>query len=315
MTHKRYAAKKTRRKMLPTSSTLSVRDVIALYLRHSKATDKHCRNALAHREGTLARFCTTYGDVLVSDCAPYHLSDWIENNPSWRKVSTRRSNANIVRAAFQWAFEQERIQRNPFRNVRYDQGERRPDMPDHVLERVATLGNKPFERAIWFLRYTGCRLTELCNAKWADVDLTDPEKAVWTIHLHKSRKHTGKAKKVALVPEAVDVLKTVLKGAGLFAPDPASHIFTNTRGTPWTASGLGKQFNRLKEKHHIETPATLHGVRHRFGTAAIAAGAPIKLVSEQLGHASVTITESYYVDLRGEMDSIRAAVRLGIPAK
>jgi len=41
-------------------------------------------------------------------------------------------------------------------------------------------------------------------------------------------------------------------------------------------------------------PITLHGVRHSSATAALAAGEPLTVVSERLGHASSSITANLY---------------------
>lgn len=274
-------------------------------------------------------------DLDVRDARPYHLTDWIEAHPSWKSVSTRRSKADQVKAAFSWAEEQGRIDRNPFKQVRYREAERRPDLPDDTLERVCRLANKRYEEALRFLRLTACRLTELCEAEWADVDL---DRGVWTIPRHKSRRFTGRAKVVALVPEAVELLRSLGKSsleAGAAAPNTSAapvdvrganvpadapvvvtgHIFRNNRGTPWTRRTLGQQLRRMKERFGIRTPASLHGIRHRFGTCAVAAGAPIKLVAQQMGHSSVTTTERFYVNLSGEIEAIRAAAEKGLPKK
>jgi len=34
----------------------------------------------------------------------------------------------------------------------------------------------------------------------------------------------------------------------------------------------------------------LHGIRHSYATAALAAGEPLKVVAERLGHASTSIS-------------------------
>jgi integrase len=36
--------------------------------------------------------------------------------------------------------------------------------------------------------------------------------------------------------------------------------------------------------------AILHGIRHSYATAALAAGEPLKVVAERLGHASTSIS-------------------------
>lgn len=288
----------------PAQTPLLVRDIVQLYLRHSQVEGVHCPEAFEERQRTLGWFVADLGDLPVADCRPFHLVDWIEAHPRWRSVSTRRAKANEIRAAFQWAADGERTDRNPFSKVRYAEAERRPELPDDALEQVAHLANKQFESVLIFLRLTGCRLSELCGALWSDMNL---EAGVWTIPKHKSRKHTGKSKRVALVPDAVALLRAIGEHAG--------PIFVNTRGRPWNRRTLGQQLRRLKARHGITTPATLHGIRHRLASAAIAAGAPIKLIAAQLGHSSCAVTERYYTHLEGEMDAIRDAARLGAPKK
>jgi integrase len=52
---------------------------------------------------------------------------------------------------------------------------------------------------------------------------------------------------------------------------------------------ITKRFVRLVRDAGLR-PITLHGVRHSYATAALAAGEPLKVVSERLGHASTSIT-------------------------
>lgn len=294
-----------------------VRDVLELYLRHSEATGLHSPDALADRRYTFSLFAAALGGLAVEECRAFHLTDFIEGHAAWKSAATRRIKAGQVRAAFAWAVNEERIGRNPFVRVKYPESERRPDMPDKVLSQICDLGSKPFERALRFLRLTGCRLSELCAATWADVDL---DRGVWVVPKHKSRRHTRKPKLLALVPEAVALVRAVAaaqakQGAtfGVAAAAPLAPIFTNSRGTAWNRRTLGQQLRRLKRRHGITEPATLHGIRHRFGSAAIAAGAALKLVSVQLGHASSAVTERFYCDLSGEIEALRAAAQLGQP--
>lgn len=290
-----------------TPAGLTVRDIITLYLRHSEASGVHGPEALADRLRTFGLFVETCGNLRVTDAKPYHLTDFIEAHPTWRSVSTRRAKANYIRAAFQWAAEQERIDRNPFVRVRYAEAESRPPMPDATLEQFASLGNKSFERAIRFLRFAGCRLSELCVAEWPDMDM---ERALWTIRKHKSRRFTRKVKIVPLVPEAVNLLKEVRRTQ---RSDYLGFIFLNNRDKPWTRRTLGQQLSRMKKKFGIDSPATLHGIRHQFATSCIVNGAPLKLVSEALGHSSSAITEKYYAHMAQATDAIRRASQLGLP--
>lgn len=267
-------------------------------------------------------FVEHMGDTPVDECKAFMLSDWVESHTGWRSSTTKRSSAAMVKAAFQWAADGERITRNPFKAVRYAESERRPDLRDEDLKLLEQLANKKYELVLRFLRLTGCRIGELCEAKWGDVNLA---KGIWTIDKHKTRKKTKKAKMIALVSEAVALLESLASTTVYKAKSPselmivlgmttsAEFIFLNTRGRPWSIINLGQNINRMKRKHGLTFKASLHGIRHRFGSASIAAGAPIKLVAQQMGHASVSTTERYYCDLSGEMDAIRTAIQKGLP--
>jgi integrase/recombinase XerD len=294
---------------------LCVREILSLYLRHSRARGLHSGEALADRERVFGAFAeyiavgdrVKLGDLPAGEAKPYHLTDFVDSHPEWKSAATRRNNANMIRAAFSWAFDQERIDRHPFRRVRYPESERRPDMPDDVFERLGQLANKHFERAIRFLRLTGCRMSELCRATWDQFDVI---RAVWAIPQHKSRKVTGKARVVVLVPEALEMFLALSRAR---RPGGSPYVFTNCRGTPWNRLTLGQTLRRLKRRHGIDVKATLHGLRHRYGTCAVANGAPIKLVSAQLGHSTVVVTEKYYVDLNGELEALREAAKRAQP--
>jgi integrase len=294
-------------------SVLTVREVLDLYVRHSKAEGVHGEEAAADRDYVFGLFRNAYGPMPVADCRPYHLTDFIETHPEWRSVGTRRAKANMIRAAFNWAFKQERIPRHPFINIRYGEAERRPELPDDVLDTASGVANKGLERALRFLRLTGCRASELCAAVWADVDL---DRGIWSIPKHKSRKHTGKLKMVALVPEAVDLLRAALAQAKPVSTQEwsaASPILLTVRGKRWSRHNLWKSMSYLKRRYGLKTSASIHGLRHAFATAAVAAGAPIALIAAQLGHANTRVTEKHYVDLTNQMDAIRAAASLGVP--
>lgn len=310
---------------MPTPPACTVRDVVDLYLRHSRAIGLHCPRAYSEQEVTLGAFVAHLGDLPVSECKPFHLSDWVESQPGWKSLSTKRKRASSVKAAFNWACEGERIDRNPFRSVKYGEAERRPDMPEEIFEQLCAAASKPYERALRFMRLTGCRLGEMCEALWKDMDFA---RGIWTIKKHKSRRFKRREKVVALIPEAVDLLRSIIyaEATALFVNvdlnavrvNPDSEVFRNTQGTAWSTTAMGRNFARLRKKFKkrgIEIAATMHGIRHRWASCAVANGAPIKLVSHQMGHASVSTTEAYYCDLSGEIEAVRAAAGLAIPQK
>ena len=56
----------------------------------------------------------------------------------------------------------------------------------------------------------------------------------------------------------------------------------------------------------------LHDVRHSWATAALGAGVPLKVVSERLGHSSVSITADTYQHVSEGMDRQAADTVAGL---
>lgn len=308
----------------PDGHALTVGDVITKYLRYAEAEGVHTPQAREDRVRYLGWLARDLGSLTVEEVRPYHLTDWIAAHPAWKSPSTRRNRATAVKACFEWAVGEGRIPTNPFKRVRYANAGRRPEMPDDVFDLLCRAANKPFERVLRFLRFTACRLSEACQATWGQFDL---DKGLWVVEQHKTRKKTGKAKVVALLPEAVGLLRGMAAAAarpaavvptiGVVAPEAREAevgcVFLNTSGTPWTRFTLAHQLSRLKDRCGIDSRATLHGIRHQAATEAVRNGAPLKYVSLMLGHASTAITEAYYVHADGHLDAIREAAKKSLP--
>jgi integrase len=78
-------------------------------------------------------------------------------------------------------------------------------------------------------------------------------------------------------------------------------VFTREDGQVLHPEHVTKRFARLARDAGL-SPITLHGVHHSYATAALAAGEPLKVVSERLGHASTSITANLYQHVLPSMD-------------
>lgn len=284
-------------------SRVTVGEVVDRYLQHMDKTAGFAPRTRGQAESILKRFVKAHGPRPVTELLPFHVTDFIETNPTWKTTGTRLRVAAGINAALNWAASSGRIFRNPVKGVRYDPSEPREPMDDVSFERYCNAAQKPLERVMRFMRYTGCRPGEPLNARWEDLDL---DKGIWTLHKHKTRRKTRKPKLKVLVPEAVKLLRQI-------GPQPFGPVFVSCLGRPWKDSGsLGRAFKTLKEKLGEDNAITLHSIRHRFATAALAAGAPLLAVAEQLGHDSTRTTERYS-HMRAEVESVRAATMLAQP--
>ena len=96
-------------------------------------------------------------------------------------------------------------------------------------------------------------------------------------------------------------------------PNPASTVFnpavfTRTDGSPVLPGTLTENFKDLTRQLEMP-PLNFHGLRHAFATLALQAGMNPKVVSEALGHSSVTITLDTYSHVLPNMrDELAIAV-------
>jgi integrase len=74
---------------------------------------------------------------------------------------------------------------------------------------------------------------------------------------------------------------------------PADTMFTNTAGNPLHAESITQLFSRQVRKHGLPR-IRFHDLRHTHASLLVAAGVPIKVVSERLGHANPGFTMATY---------------------
>jgi len=76
-------------------------------------------------------------------------------------------------------------------------------------------------------------------------------------------------------------------------------VFTTRTGKPVGPDRLTRLFRRLVTESGLP-PVTLHGLRHGAATLALAAGTDLKIVQDQLGHSSITLTADTYTSVLPE---------------
>ena len=90
--------------------------------------------------------------------------------------------------------------------------------------------------------------------------------------------------------------------AGTAWQDRAGLVFTDAVGRPLRPDAVSAAFRSTARR--LALPVRLHDLRHTAASLLLAAGVPLKVVSETLGHSSIAITADVYAhvtpDLRRE---------------
>jgi integrase len=90
---------------------------------------------------------------------------------------------------------------------------------------------------------------------------------------------------------------------------PSGFVFTGADGGPLSPDYLTRTFRQLVEESGLP-PVRLHDLRHGAATLALAAGADLKVVADQLGHCSIVLTADTYTSVATEL-ALAAAEAVG----
>jgi integrase len=176
------------------------------------------------------------------------------------------------------------------------------------------------------------RKGEALGLRWRDVDLdrgiarisqtVAADKANGGSVLIQPRAKTAAgSRSVRLTDQTVAALKDHRKvqlARRLAASDWSDHdlIVCTGRGTPVNPGGnVNRSFDAIINATRLPDGSPLrrirvHDLRHTAATLLLAAGVPAKIVSERLGHASISITLDLYSHVTSDMQE-RAAEAMG----
>lgn len=167
---------------------------------------------------------------------------------------------------------------------------------------------------------TGMRRGELCELRWADVDLdagvVRVDRAVVQIGLRyvPNTPKNHERRKVSIDPTTTAVLRAWRKtqtaerlAAGPAYVDAEGLLFTWEDGSRVTLDYVSKSF--VKAQRGLGLPRmNLHGTRHTHATTLLRDGVPVHIVAKRLGHKDPSVTLNTYADAIPQDDDRAVAV-------
>ncbi len=159
--------------------------------------------------------------------------------------------------------------------------------------------------AAWvLLATTGMRRGEVLGLRWEDLDVDGAKlwvrRSLVTVRyrIHVSEPKTARGRRgIDLDEVTVGALRGHQERAAAARGElsPSDLVFADD-GKPIHPDRLFRAFRRLAARAGLP-PIRLHDLRHTYASVALAAGVHPKVVSERLGHASVSFTLDVYSHL------------------
>jgi integrase len=216
------------------------------------------------------------------------------------------SNAIVVLSAmFKDAVNWDRVAASPASGLERPRDDRAPEdrmrpLDAAGLRALVEAAEGEFARALLVTAaMTGMRRGELLGLRWRDVDYTN--RRVWVRRsiglggVVKEPKTRRSVRAIALPKMVADELEAHWKTSGFRAGD--DYVFANAAGKPLDGRNMVRELFEPARRRANLPPVRFHDLRHSYASVLIEQGAHPKVISDQLGHASVQITMDRYSHL------------------
>lgn len=237
-------------------------------------------NTIRVRLDFLQRLHTFIGQPL-RDAEPGHLLRFERIAIGGRAPETRRAYVCHIRAFYRWAHSSRIVTEDPSTLLTL------PVVPRHLprpIEEddlaVALSAARPKMRAILTLgAFAGLRSIEIARLDWSDLRRETSGAAF--IHVR------GKGDK----ERQVEVGQMVIRALQAYGIKRRGPMFLGLDGRQIDAKSVSRSANRHLARHGVE--ATMHQLRHRYGTIAYQLSHDLRMVQELMGHSSPQTTAGY----------------------
>lgn len=204
----------------------------------------------------------------------------------------------ILKSALNIAISFNWIKQNPAKNVKkviLSEKERLCFEPEQIKLVLNNINNESIKNFVLFALHTGCRLNEVTNIQWRDINLH--ERLVNIRNKADFKTKTGKIRQVPISDNLYTLLKSLMydddnKKIVNFI-DPDKYLFCNAKGCRYDKNYISRYFKHILRRLNFAEKYHFHCLRHTFITQLIKAGVNINYVKEIAGHSTIGTTMNY----------------------
>lgn len=220
--------------------------------------------------------------VSLRHAEPGHLLRFERLAIAGRAPETRRAYVCHLRAFYRWALSTHIISQDPSSMLTL------PIVPRHLPRPIAeddlavalNTARAKMRAILTLAAFAGLRCCEIAGLDWSDFR-REPDGTAF-LHVRK-----GKGSK----ERTVEVGKTIVAALQAYGIRRRGPMFLGQDGRVLDARSVSRAANKHLARHGVQ--ATMHQLRHRYGTVAYQLSRDLRMVQEQMGHASPETTAGY----------------------
>lgn len=225
----------------------------------------------------------------------------IEYYKSVRLREVKKTTVNIdlktMKAIFNIALRWDWTNENPMKYIKLIITEQKERLCFNEIEIKVLLNNfkdTSLKNIVLFGLYTGCRLNEIINIQWKDINLNDKVLVIRNKENFKTK--TGKIRQIPISEGLYTMLFDMLNVSGneniISLSDPEKYLFTRN-GYKLNKNTVSKNFKEVLRALNFPEKFHFHCLRHTFITNLIKSGVNINYVKEIAGHSEIQTTMNY----------------------
>jgi integrase len=225
----------------------------------------------------------------------------------------------VLSSAFKQGIRWQMLQQNPCANVELPKQQRKEMTalsPEQAARFLTAIQDNRYGILFSLMLATGIRPSEAYGLQWADLDW---QRGLITIQRKLTRLRTGgwqfdepktvkSRRSIPLPASLLEALKTHRKAqleermrwGGEWQDNDL--VFTSESGTPIHQRNLMRRYYKpALAKAGLPASLRLYDLRHTCATLLLADGENLKVVSERLGHSTITLTADVYAHVSESM--------------
>ncbi len=243
---------------------------------------RYAESTIKTYKQTFEEFVNFYGNETLEEISEEKIINYLRYLVNERKISLSVQNQAIN--AIKFYYEKVLLGKRTFYHI--DRPRTEKTLPlvlseEQVTDMINTIENLKHKAILMTIYSAGLRISEAIKLKITDIDSNRMQMRI----------EQGKGKKDRYTLLSVKTLEILKKYYREYRP--SYWLFEGQTGGQYSEKSIQNVFHKAKDAANINKRATVHTLRHSFGTHLLENGTDLRYIQVLLGHSSSKTTEIY----------------------